>query len=189
MRRVGICFSVLVLCAVLAVIVMRWWVIDHLNFSQVGHTIQADPRNAAQMLETLARDIKDGTIPTRSIDLASVGAPDEEARLLGLRHLFQVFVIAFGGPPKSAADLKRLLTLRSLDSQQQEIVEEDSRKCLILAFPEDSYLLSCDGWRFQNPEDLQLLRQKFDSTTERFYLVGGHVFLYAPPSVARPFKQ
>jgi hypothetical protein len=50
-------------------------------------------------------------------------------------------------------------------------------------------LLNCDGWRTPEAKNLESLVERFDTETEKFYVVEGHVFLYAPPSSARLYKR
>jgi hypothetical protein len=188
MRKVALCFLGTLSCFVLVFVLIRWWVVSHLDFSQVGQVSTISPARLTKDVDSLALDIKDGKTPWRKVDLASVGAPEEEARLLGLRHLVEVFEVGLGRPPNDASELQQIILKASPRFRQRRLLDEDARECGIFTFPQDSYLLNCDGWRPAAPNDLRSLVERFDSETEKFYVVGGHVFLYAPPSSARPYK-
>src|SRR5260370_23497214 len=189
MRKVALCFLGTLSCLVLAFVVIRWWVVSHLDFSQVGQVRVISPGSLTQQIDSLALDMKQGKAPWRKVDLASVGAPREEARLLWLRHLVQVFEVGFGRLPKDASELHQLILQVSPSFHQRKLLEEDARECGIFTFPQDSYLLNCDGWRTAEAKNLESLVERFDTETEKFYVVGGHVFLYAPPSSVRPYKR
>jgi hypothetical protein len=188
MRKMAMSFFGTLSCFVLVFVLIRWWVVSHLDFSQVGQVSAISPVRLAKEVDSLALDIKEGKTPSRKVDLASVGAPEEEAQLLGLRHLVEVFEVGFRRPPKDASELQQLILQASPMFRQRRLLDEDARECGIFTFPQDSYLLNCDGWRPAEPNDLRSLVERFDSEIEKFYVVEGHVFLYAPPSNARPYK-
>ena len=184
MRRVAIWLLAVAVTVALAVVAVRWWAVAHLDFSNVGRTTEVRPSDVAAQVEALAQDVKEGKVPWTKVDLTSIGAPGAEAQLLELRRLLQVFEVGFKRPPKDASELRLLITQGHLSSHQRRLVEEDAGRCNIFVFPEYSYLLNCDGWHPAGEEVPKSLVERFDVETERFYLVHGHVFLYAPPSVA-----
>lgn len=188
MRKMVLCFLIALACFMVAFVVIRWWVVSHLDFSYVGQVTEVNARDVAQNVDAVARGVEEGKLPWRKLDLTSVGAQGKEAQLVELRRLLQVFEVGLGRAPKDASDLKHLTSQRSLSFSQRRLVEKDASECEIFTFPQDSYLLNCDGWRAEGsiPKNLEPLIEHFDPETEKFYVVGGHVFLYAPPSSARP---
>jgi hypothetical protein len=187
MRKVALCFLGTLTCFVLAFLVIRWWVVSHLDFSRIGQVSVVSPAAVGEQIKILALDAKNGKQPWNKLDLSSVGVPGEEAKLLGLRHLIQVFEVGFGRPPKDASELqRRILEVAPINFAQRKVLEEDARDCAIITFQQNSYLLNCDGW--PRRDDPKFLVEHFDNETEKFYAVEGHVFLYAPPSSPHPFE-
>jgi hypothetical protein len=138
---------------------------------------------------TTADRIRNGTILYRKVDLKSAGMPAEEARLLELRRLLMAYEVAFGRPPRDASELRQLNDKESLTLLQRRAVEKVVRQCQVFSFSLDSYLLDCDGWPAPSGQALRSFLERFDKETEGFYVVDGHVFLYAPPPAVHPHEQ
>jgi hypothetical protein len=136
-------------------------------------------------LDRIEAAVHDGAIPSGKSHLKSVGAPREELRLLTLREELLIFEFEYGRAPKDESDFAVLATNTALPAQRRAAILRYARECKILTFSGDSYLLNCDGWRPQTAEEIKALLGNFSNAVERFYLVSSHVFLYAPPMVAR----
>ncbi len=91
----------------------------------------------------------------------------------------QVYEISFGKTLTQSSDLQRMKLSKP---EEQRAVAEVVGECEILESVSDSYLLNCDGWR---PSQAQLRDtvNQFDTQTVKFYVLDGHVVLYAPPFV------
>ena len=151
-----------------------------ISLPEITDKAQAIGREA----DRAAAAIQKGAIPSRKANFKSVGAPQEELRLLSVLEEFQAFETEYGRAPRDASDFGLLATNTALPAERREAVLRYARECRILTFPGDSYLLNCDGWRPQTSEEIKALLGNFGNDVERFYLVSGHVFLYAPPAVA-----
>jgi hypothetical protein len=135
-------------------------------------------------LDQTVAAVQHGVVPPKNANFKSVGSPREELRLLGLLEEFQVFEFQYGRIPRDASDFGLLVTNTALPVERREAISRYVRECKILTFPRDSYLLNCDGWSPQTAEETKALLKGFSNDVEKFYQVGGHVFLYAPPAVA-----
>jgi hypothetical protein len=160
---------------------LRWWVLARLDLSHVLSTRDARPTETAKVIDSLGQKIHEGELPSIKEDFSTVGSPTKEALLLELRRFMQVFEAGFRRPSKDSAELGRLITEGSLSKQQKSVIRREIRQCQIFTLPENSYLLNCDGWGSTDPENVNRLVQKLDKQSERFYINDGHVFLYSPP--------
>jgi len=185
MRRIAICFLTVLIFLVIAFGVFRRWAITHLSFSGVGSAHAIEASGVARTIDTLSQSIKEGKLPSMKEDFTSVGSPREEAKLIELRRFLQVFEAGFGRPPQNASELSSLATRSALSPEQRILAKRYASDCEIFTFPEHSYLLNCDNWQPTDIKDLQALVERFDTTTEKFYAVQKHIFLYSPPYANR----
>lgn len=169
----------ILLFAILAFLVFRWWFVSRMDFLYIG---QPSPitNEVAKKLDALTDQLKNRKLPLRTEDLSSVGSVSEEDRLIDLSRLLQFYETGFG-PPKGIKDFDRLLENKGLSARERKTVVKDVQECRIFVFPMDSYLLNCDGWLSSTVNDVQDLISHFDVTTTKFYNIDHHVFLYAPP--------
>jgi hypothetical protein len=185
MRKIILILGSSVLGIALVLAGTWWWAVTHIDLSGV----RIDKTNVSQVVkqvDTISRAVRDGSIPTRKVDFSSVGQPEKESELLSFRYFLPIYLFAFGSSPADAPDLRRLLSLANLNANQRKLVERDSRDCVFFPFAHDSYLINCDGWHSATADTLESLVARFDTETEKFYVIEGHVFLYAPQPVARP---
>lgn len=149
----------------------------------VPKTAKTKLENLGEYLNSLDNKIKKGDIPSRKLDTTSVGNPKMEFKLLTFRHWIEVYGVSFGNLPGQSSDLNRLVEEGSLKAEQKKLIRDLINQCQIFRFTGgDSYLLNCDGWQLQTPQDAQRVTEHFDSETEKFYVSDGHIFLYAPLS-------
>ena len=159
---------------------LRWWVITHLDLSHLASTGQIRPSEVAGVVDSLAQKAKDGKLPLIGVDFSTVGFPIQEARLLELQQMIQVYSIEFGNPPEDSTELIRLYSIENNSAELKRNAQKDARECQFFHSPEKSYLLNCDGWSPTNAENLNQLLDRIDKETQKFYAVGGHVLLYFP---------
>ncbi|MFZ0634255.1 MAG: hypothetical protein WA755_09790 [Candidatus Acidiferrales bacterium] len=185
MKKLITYFVIALASAGLGLGLVRWWVIAHLDLSRAVY-IQKEPASTiANLVDDLDGKIKSGELPSIKEDFASVGSRTQEARLLELRRFVQSFEVGYGRPPRDSSELGRLATEGELSLQQRRLVQKDARDCQVFPMPGDSYLLNCDEWHPTQSESLSQFVARLDKETERFYVIGGHVFVYSPPFVGR----
>src|SRR5579859_2911016 len=116
-----------------------------------------------EYIDSLDNRIKKGNIPSRKLDTTSVGYPKMESKLLTFRHWIEVYGVSFGNLPGQSSDLNRLVGEGSLKAEQKKLIGDIINQCQIFRFTGDSYLLNCDGWQLQTPQDAQRMTGHFDS--------------------------
>lgn len=178
-RKLLIALVVLLFLCAVALFGIRWWVICHLKTTQISF-LDGRSHILQQEIDSTAAGITHGNIPTRGLDLRSVGQPKQEADLLEYRHWVQLYEGLYGEAPPRSEDLNRLLEGKALDWHQSESIKKSAQDCRITVFGSDSYLLSCDGWQLPDKNSLLQIVSRFSGSTERFYVVRGHVILCAP---------
>lgn len=179
-RKLLIALVVLLCLCIVALFGVRWWVICHLKTTKIAF-LDGRSHNLQQEIDSTATGITNGNIPTRGLDLRSIGRAKQEADLLEYRHWVQMYDGLYGEAPPRSEDLDRLLEGKAIDWHQRESIKKSAHDCRITVFGSDSYLLSCDEWQLPDKNSLLQIVSRFKGSTERFYVVQGHVILYAPP--------
>lgn len=180
--KVVIALSVALVCAYL---LLGYYVQKTFSLQISVPETSATAQSIGKQVNTITDAVHNGTIPYRKVNLTSVGLPSGEARLLELQGLLENYEVVFGRPPQDVSELRQLKDGQSLTFIQRWHIEKIARECHIFAFPQDSFLLNCDSWPVPTSESAHSLVEGFDKETEQFYVVGGHLFLYAPPPMSR----
>ena len=182
MKKRAVTISLAAIGVLLLVIGFVSWYAQHKLASAYGSSTPKAEANAhilAKQIESFQEELQHGQIPGIREDFQSVGFPQRETELLRFRHWMQVYEISFGKTLTQSSDLQRMKLSKP---EEQRAVAEVVGECEILESVSDSYLLNCDGWR---PSQAQLRDtvNQFDTQTVKFYVLDGHVVLYAPPFV------
>jgi hypothetical protein len=130
-----------------------------------------------QVIKTLASS---GAFRERKFDHSSVGSIAIESEVVDLRRDISAFEALHGRLP---VNFRELSSVR-FPPNSDERVSQYAKECRIVGLTVDSCILNCDSWTPPNNEALNRLVRSFDSQTERFYKVQGHVLLYVPPPTA-----
>jgi hypothetical protein len=137
-------------------------------------------------LQSVASKTRNGTMSPRKVNLSTIGFPEEEGELRSFRHWLQVYVVTRGEIPKQSSQMATFFAASQLPSNQRSAARRSTEQCNILHLGNDSYALSCDNWNPPDPSSLARITQTFDPETERFYILDGHVILFAPPPTRLP---
>lgn len=174
-------FSILV--AILGICLVYSFVIASLRYDKtLGNGLGTMAESLNWHFDEIIRSIAAGKpIQLRKVDLHSVGSPYTEFQLLEFRHWVQMYALSSGKLPERSSDLERTNREAWLKADQKKLIENIARKCQIFTLGNDSYLLNCDGARVQGLENAQHIVEPLGHEAERFQIVDGHVFLYAPP--------
>ena len=119
-----------------------------------------------------------GKLPSRRIDYASIGSPENEKRLLELRKAIDLYEFRYGRLPKTTEELAQI---RGVPPETAHAYSRLAGTCQILYLGPVSYLLNCDGWTAPATPELGALVKTFDPYSERFYRVDSHVLMFVPP--------
>jgi len=132
--------------------------------------------NQLQVVKALALS---GSFPRREFDHSSVGSIAIESELVDLRRDAGVFESMHDRLPVDFTELGGV----KFPPDSNKRLAKYAKECQIVSLSVDSCILDCDSWRPPSPADLSSLVRSFDSQTERFYKVQGHVLLYVPPPI------
>jgi len=161
------------LCAAASLVVHRGLRrLSRLNF-QPTPQVQSIEKEL-QVVKALALS---GSLPKRKFDHSSVGSIAIESELVDLRRDASVFESMHGRLP---VDFTELVNVKFPPDSDKRLTKY-AKECRIVSLSVDSCILDCDSWTPPSPDDLRSLVRSFDSQTERFYKVEGHVLLYIPP--------
>jgi hypothetical protein len=174
----------ILLTPIAAIVVARWVWIRNFNLPKDFITKQqlTEIDTLGPRLQDLGTRTKRGDLPTRYVDLATIGETDKESDLRAFRRFVELYEITFGKLPERASDLDRLTSIGALKSVVKLQMKSLASQCSIFTFGRDSYLLNCDGWQASGHDSPKRMVGNFDDTAEKFYASERHVFIYAPPS-------
>lgn len=167
-----------------ALLATRWAWVKYFNLPKNLITKQqlADIEALGPLLQELGARVKKGDLPTRYVDLGTIGATEKESDLRDFRRFVQLYEVTVGKLPEQASDLVRLNSLGSFRPGVAAQIQSLAKQCSIQTLERDAYLLNCDGWRPSSPDASRTMVRDFDQRTERFYIISQHIFIYAPPS-------
>ena len=180
---------VAIITCILGIYSLLYWRIRTMRVWN-GPVLEKTAEAITENLKEATKQVPPGSAPWRKVDHNSIGFPSSEAELLELEGFVGVFEVSQRSLPAHSADLLALERVAPRPPRVQARLNKLVKDCQLISLAEDSYILNCDGWTPPSGEALKPLVNAFDSETERFYNLQGHVILYVPPFVkARPFSE
>lgn len=110
------------------------------------------------------------------VDESSIGEKKQEAMMLYVAAMVDLYQVGFGSLPEKVADLDRL---RNFDNSSKLNGRELEKVCSIYSDGNaSSFVVSCSQSRPPNPEVVQFMRKA--DYVKKFYKLGQSEILYVP---------
>ena len=109
------------------------------------------------------------------VDESSIGEKRQEAMMLYVAAMVDLYQVGFGSLPTRIADLDRL---RDFDNSSKLNGRELENVCSIYSDGNGSFVVSCGQSRPSNPEVVEFMRKA--DNVKKFYRLGQLEILYVP---------
>lgn len=142
---------------------------------RIGFLTPADVRTLMEAAERARGAVAENRTCVFGIDDSSIGDQGQEAKMLYLAAMLDLYRVKFGRTPATVAELDRL---RTFDKANALDVGKLDKECSIYPNSGGASVITCGTWR-PSSDDLAALTNRA-GYVQMFYRVGDHEVLYVP---------